>query len=246
MTALTGRVALVTGGSRGIGRAIALRLAGDGADVALTYAAAADRAHGVVAEIEAGGRRGLAIQADLTGTGAAAEAVAATVARFGRLDILVNNAGVFHGGAPEEASIEAVDETLNLHVRAVFLAVRAAIPHLGEGGRIISIGSSFAERVPYPGVSLYSMSKSALIGLTRGLARDLGPRGVTANLVHPGSTDTEMNPADGEDADLERSFTALGRYNSPEDVAHTVAHLAGPGGRNITGASIAVDAGVTA
>lgn len=246
MTALTGRVALVTGGSRGIGRAIALRLAEDGADVALTYAAAADRARGVVAEIEAGGRRGLAIQADLTGTGAAAEAVAATVARFGRLDILVNNAGVFHGGAPEEASIEAVDETLNLHVRAVFLAVRAAIPHLGEGGRIISIGSSFAERVPYPGVSLYSMSKSALIGLTRGLARDLGPRGVTANLVHPGSTDTEMNPADGEDADLERSFTALGRYNSPEDVAHTVAHLAGPGGRNITGASIAVDAGVTA
>ncbi len=246
MTALTGRVALVTGGSRGIGRAIALRLAEDGADIALTYAAAADRALDVVAGIEAVGRRGLAIQADLTGAGAAAESVATTVARFGRLDILVNNAGVFHGGAPEETSIQAVDETLDLHVRAVFLAVRAAIPHLGEGGRIISIGSSLAERVPYPGVSLYAMSKSALVGLTRGLARDLGPRGVTANLVHPGSTDTDMNPADGEDAELERSFTALGRYNGPEDVANTVAHLAGPCGRNITGASITVDAGATA
>lgn len=133
-----------------------------------------------------------------------------------------------------------------VHVRAVFVAVRAALRHMGPGGRVISIGSSLVERVPGPGISLYAMSKSALVGFTKGLARDLGPRGITATVVHPGSTDTDMNPADGPEAEAERALTALGRYGTPEDVAATVAHLAGPAGAYITGTSITVDGGVTA
>jgi NAD(P)-dependent dehydrogenase (short-subunit alcohol dehydrogenase family) len=174
-------------------------------------------------------------------------AVERTVAELGRLDILVNNAGIFPNGPLEDVSLEEVDRTLAVHVRAVFVASQAAARHMGDGGgRIISIGSCFAERVPYPGVSLYAMSKSALIGLTKGLARDLGERGITATLVHPGSTDTEMNPADGEGAEEERGFIALGHYGSTKDIAATVAHLAGEGGRYVTGASIAVDGGYAA
>jgi NAD(P)-dependent dehydrogenase (short-subunit alcohol dehydrogenase family) len=143
-------------------------------------------------------------------------------------------------------TLAEVDSTLAIHSRASFVLAQAAARHMGRGGRIICIGSSLAERVPYPGWTLYAMSKSALIGLTKGLARDLGPRGITANLVHPGSTDTEMNPADSQEAEEERRFTALDRYCSPGDIAATVAHLAGEGGRNITGAAITVDAGTTA
>lgn len=246
MTPLAGKIALVTGGSRGIGAAIAKKLAQDGADVALTYVSSADRAQAVVKEITSAGRRGLAIAADSADATAVVNAVEQTVDNLGGLDILVNNAGVFPYGPLEDVTLEELDHTLAVHTKAVFVATQAAVRHMKEGGRVISIGSSLAERVLYPGVSLYSMSKSALVGLTKGLARDLGERGITANLVHPGSTDTEMNPADGEGAADELPFIALGRYGTAEDIAATVAHLAGPAGRNITGASIAVDGGVTA
>ena len=214
--------------------------------MALTYLSAVGRAEAVVAEIEAAGRVGPAIPADGADPKAVLGAVERTVDEFGRLDVLVNNAGVFPNGPLEDVNLEEVDRTLAVHVRAVFVASRAASRHMGSGGRIISIGSCFAERVPYPGVSLYAMSKSALIGLTKGLARDLGERGITANLVHPGSTDTEMNQADAPEAAAERGYIALGHYGSTDDVAATVVHLAGEGGRYITGASIAVDGGFAA
>ncbi|MFI6708318.1 SDR family NAD(P)-dependent oxidoreductase [Nonomuraea sp. NPDC050478] len=239
------KVALVTGGSRGIGAAIARRLAADGFDVAITYAAEAGRAAAVAAEAEALGRRALAIRARAEDAGEVVAAVERTVATLGRLDVVVGNAGIAPYGPLEDVTLEEVDRVLAVHARASFVLAQAAARHLPDGGRIIMIGSSLAERVPYPDWTLYAMSKSALVGLTKGLARDLGSRGITANLVHPGSTDTEMNPADGPGADEERSYTALGRYCSPEDIAATVAHLAGEGGRNITGAAIPVDAGVT-
>ncbi|WP_067467899.1 SDR family oxidoreductase [Actinomadura macra] len=241
-----GRAALVTGGGRGIGAAIALRLARDGADVAVTYVRAPERAAEIVRQIEAVGRRGLAVAADAADPVAVTAAVDRAAAEFGRLDILVNNAGIAPYGPLEDVRPEEIDRTLAIHVRAAFVAAQAAARHLGPGGRIVNIGSSLAERVPYPGWTLYAMSKSALIGLTRGLARDLGPRGITANVVQPGSTDTEMNPADSPDAEYERGFTALGRYGRAEEVAAMVAHLAGPGGGYVTGASIAVDGGYAA
>lgn len=246
MTFLAGKVALVTGGSRGIGAAVATRLAQAGADVALTYLDAEDKAKAVVARIEESGRRGIAVRADSADTAALVDAVERTVAELGRLDILVNNAGVFPYAPVEDVTLEEIDRTLAVHVRGVYVATQAAVRHMGSGGRVISIGSCFAERVPYAGVSLYAMSKSALIGMTKGLARDLGPRGITANVVHPGSTDTDMNPATGEGADHERTFIALGHYAEPADIAATVAHLAGESGRYITGASIAVDGGFAA
>lgn len=243
---MAGKVTLVTGGSRGIGAAIARRLAENGVDVAITYERAVERAAATVKSIEAAGARGRAYAAPAADAVALVDAVENTVAELGRLDILVNNAGIAPYGALEDMTLEEVDRVLAVHPRACFVLAQAAARHMEEGGRIITIGSSLAERVPYPGWTLYAMSKSALIGLTKGLARDLGPRGITANLVHPGSTDTEMNPADGPDADEERRYTALNRYCSPDDIASIVAHLAGEGGRNITGASIAVDAGTTA
>jgi 3-oxoacyl-[acyl-carrier protein] reductase len=243
---LTGKVALVTGGSRGIGAAIALRLARDGADVAVTYLSSAERATEVVRAIEKEGRRGLAVQADSADPAAVAAAVDRTAAELGGLDVLVNNAGVFPYGPFEKVSTEELDRTMAIHVRAVFAAAQAASPHLGPGGRIISIGSNLAERVSRPGVALYAMSKAALTGLTRGLARELGPRGITVNVVQPGSTDTDMNPADGPGADTQRSLTALGDFQTADDVAATVAHLAGEGGRTITGTALLVDSGANA
>ncbi|HYZ26561.1 MAG TPA: 3-oxoacyl-ACP reductase family protein [Geminicoccaceae bacterium] len=246
MRDLDGKVALVTGGSRGIGAAIARTLAERGADVAITYAKAADKANAIVAAIEAAGRRALAIQADSADAEAVAGAVEQTAGAFARLDILVNNAGIFPSGPPEEVTLEEIDRTLAIHVRAVFLASREALKHMGPGGRIISIGSCFAQRVPYGGVTLYAMSKSALIGFTKGLARDVGARGITVNVVDPGSTDTDMNPAAGETADAERALMAVGHYGKPEDIAAMVAHLAGESGRFVTGASIAIDGGYAA
>ncbi|WP_199433985.1 SDR family NAD(P)-dependent oxidoreductase [Qaidamihabitans albus] len=243
---IEGRAALVTGGSRGIGAAVARRLAGEGADVAVTYVDSADDAEKVVADITALGRRAVAIRSDSADPDDVTAAVERTAREFGRLDILVSNAGIFPNGPLAEITAADIDRTLAIHVRAVLLGARAAARHLGDGGRIIAVGSNLATRVAHGGTTLYSASKSALIGLTRGLARELGPRGITANVVDPGSTDTDMNPAGGAHAGAQRELTALGRFNHPEDVAAAVAYLAGEGGRNITGTSILVDAGANA
>ncbi|MFE7130397.1 SDR family NAD(P)-dependent oxidoreductase [Streptomyces sp. NPDC057638] len=246
--ALAGKVAFVTGGSRGIGAEIVRRLAREGADVAFTYVSASSRekARTVVQEVEAFGRRGLMIEADSASSEAVRQAVGEAAAWLGRLDILVNNAGVFPYGPFERVTAEELERTLAIHAGAAFVAAQEASSHLPEGGRIISIGTGLVDRATFPGIALYTMSKAALGGLTRALARELGPRGITVNLVHPGSIDTDMNPADGEGAASQVLRTALGRYLDPGDVAETVAHLAGPGGRSITGTAITVDAGTNA
>ncbi|TYB98125.1 SDR family oxidoreductase [Micromonospora sp. WP24] len=242
---LEGKVALVTGGARGIGAGIALRLAQDGADVALTYRQSAEQAATVVKEIQSLGRRALAVQADSADPAAIQDAVDRTAIVLGRLDILVNNAAVFLVGAVDELGADEVEQTIDVNVRGSYVAARAAARHLGEGGRIISIGSNVGERAVFPGLALYSMSKTALAGLTRGLARELGPRGITVNLVNPGPTDTDSNPADGPNAATIAGFTALGRYARPADIAATVAHLAAPEAGYVTGAVVNVDGGFT-
>ncbi|MET7751861.1 SDR family oxidoreductase [Micromonospora sp. NPDC005367] len=244
-TTLEGKVALVTGGARGIGAGIALRLAQDGADVALTYRRNADQAAAVVKEIQALGRRALAVQADSADPAAVRGAVDRTAIVLGRLDILVNNAAVFLVGAVDELSPDQLEQTIAVNVRGPYVAAQAAARHLGEGGRIISIGSNVGERAVFPGLALYSMSKTALAGLTRGLARELGPRGITVNLVNPGPTDTDANPADGPNAATIAGFTALGRFARPADIAATVAHLAAPEAGYVTGAVVNVDGGFT-
>ncbi|MFJ4184467.1 MULTISPECIES: SDR family NAD(P)-dependent oxidoreductase [unclassified Kitasatospora] len=244
--ALDGKVALVTGGSRGIGAAVALRLAEDGAHVALTYRGSAEQAEEVVAKITAMGRTGWAVRADSADPAAVQDTVAAVAERFGRLDILVNNAGVGAVGPIEETTPAEIDRVLEVNVRAPYLYARAAVGHLSDGGRIVGIGSCVAQRVAFPGAVLYATSKAALIGLTKALARELGPRGITANLVHPGPIDTDMNPADGESADFQRGFVALGRYGTAAEVAGAVSYLVGEDGRYVTGAELAVDGGFAA
>jgi len=243
---LTGKVALVTGGSRGIGAAVARRLAREGAAVAFTYVTSAGKAQAVAKQIDADGGRVLVIQADSADPGAVSRAVEQTVRDLGRLDILVNNAGIIASGPLEEMTMEQADRLWAVDVRAVFAASQAAARHMTEGGRIISIGSALAERTPIPGLTLYAMCKAALTGLTRGLARDLGPRGITATVVHAGLIDTDMNPADGPGADFLRPVTAVGRYGSADDIAAAVAYLAGEGGRYTTGTAITVDGGFAA
>ncbi|MEU2253940.1 SDR family oxidoreductase [Nocardia xishanensis] len=245
MSDLTGKVALVTGGSRGIGAAISQRLADAGAAIALTYVQAADQARAVAEQIEANGGRATVIQADLARPETAAEAVEQVVREFGRIDILVNNAGFLAYGPLAEVSAADLDRVLAVDIRSVFLAAQAAVRHMGDGGRIISIGSCFNGRVPGSNFVLQAMAKSALIGLTKGLARELGPLGITATVVDPGPIDTDMNPAHGETADFQRSLTALGRYGEAEDIAAAVAYLAGAGGRYVTGTALAVDGGYT-
>jgi 3-oxoacyl-[acyl-carrier protein] reductase len=246
MSGLRGKVALVTGGSRGMGAAIARRLAQDGADVALTYVRSADKARAVAAEIEQTGRRALVMAADSSDAAAIRRAVDETVARFGRLDVLVNNAGIFDAKPLQEVTPEDFDRTIAVNTRSAFIAVQAASRHMGEGGRVISIGSNLAERVPGPDMTLYSLSKAALVGLTKGLARDLGPRGIAVSLVQPGSTDTDMNPADGAGAEPQRRLMAIPRFGQPGDVASLVAWLAGPESRFVTGSVFTVDGGANA
>jgi NAD(P)-dependent dehydrogenase (short-subunit alcohol dehydrogenase family) len=246
MKELVGKVALVTGGSRGIGAAIARRLAYDGATVALTYVNTADKAREVAERIEADGGRVLVIQADNADPSAAAGVIEQTVRDLGRIDILVNNAGIFSGGPLEELTVDQVDRILAIDVRAVFLASQAAARYMTAGGRIINIGSALAERVPVSGLTLYAMCKAALTGLTKGLARDLAPLGITVTVVQPGIIDTDMNPEDGPGADFLRGVTALGRYGTVDEVAATVAHLAGDGGRYLTGTAITIDGGFAA
>ncbi|MFD9306567.1 SDR family oxidoreductase [Streptomyces sp. NPDC060048] len=236
-------VALVTGGSRGIGAATALRLAQDGADVALTYVDDAEAAAVVVGKIEALGRRGLALRADSGDAERAAGAVQECVRALGRLDVLVNNAGIGVLGPLDGLALADVDRVLAVNVRGAFLASQAAAGLMGPGGRIITIGTCMTQRVPGPGGTLYAMSKTALIGLTKALARELGDRGITANLVHPGPVDTDMNPADGPYAPPQAAMTALGRFAAPTEVAAMVSFLAGPDAAYVTGAEFSVDGG---
>jgi NAD(P)-dependent dehydrogenase (short-subunit alcohol dehydrogenase family) len=212
----------------------------------LTYVAAKDHAREVVAEIESLGRRAVAIRADSADAGEIHAAVDQAADTFGRLDILVNSAGVFAYGPFEEVSLEELDRVMAVNSRAAFVAAQAASRHLRPGGRIIVIGSNLGQRAAGPGMTLYAMSKAALGGLTRGLARDLGPRGIAVNVVDPGPTDTDMNPADGPSADHQRAGIPLGRFATADGVAATVAHLAGPGGRYVNGASVLVDGGANA
>jgi 3-oxoacyl-[acyl-carrier protein] reductase len=246
MTELSGKVALVTGGSRGIGAAIARQLAGGGATVALTYANAADKAQAVAKQIEADGGRVFVIRADNADPGGAVHAVEQTVRTAGRIDILVNNAGIFAGGPVAEITVDQADRIWAIDVRAVLLASQAAARYMPAGGRIINIGSALTDRVPAPGMTLYAMSKSALTGLTKGLARDLAPAGITVATIHGGLIDTDMNPKDGPGAEFLSGLTALGRYGIAEDIAAAVSYLAGPGGRYVTGTAISVDGGFAA
>ncbi|WP_372070213.1 SDR family oxidoreductase (plasmid) [Tistrella mobilis] len=246
MNSLAGRRALVTGASRGIGAGIALALADAGADVAITYERSADRAAAVVGAIEAKGRRGLAIQADSADPAAVKRSVDEAALGLGGLDILVNNAGIADFGPLVDLPLERIDALLNVNVRAVVLAAQAAIPHLGRGGRIISIGSSLGVQVPAAGLTMYALTKSALVSFTRGLARDLGPQGITVNLVQPGPIDTDMNPADSEMAQMIIPHTPLGRYGRPEDIAAAVTFLAGPSASFMTGSAMTVDGGYNA
>lgn len=246
MLHLDGKVALVTGGSRGMGAAIAKRLARDGAAVALTWSQSEAKARAVAAEIEAAAGRAVVIRANARDTDAVKDSVETVVAAFGRLDILVNNAGVFDVADIGELNLEHYEHTMDINVRAVFVASKAAAAHMGEGGRIIHIGSNLASRVPWPGISLYAMSKAALIGFTKGLARDLGPRGITVNVVHPGSTDTDMNPSDGDSSDMQRALRAIQKFNDPTEVAALVTWLASAEARSVTGAEFTIDGGANA
>jgi len=243
---LEGKIALITGGSRGIGAAIAKRLAADGADVAITYTKGADAAASVVKEIERAGGKAIAIQADAADASAVKAAVEKTFATFGRLDVLVNNAGTAIPRTFEEATLEEMDRVLDINVRGVFVATQAALKHMTEGGRIIMIGSAVGERVLVPGLVPYSATKGAVKIFTQGLSREIGSRGITVNNVQPGPIDTELNPAAGDWAAPQKAITALNRYGHVDEVAALVAFVAGPESSYITGANLTVDGGMNA
>ncbi|WP_196062354.1 MULTISPECIES: 3-oxoacyl-ACP reductase family protein [unclassified Serratia (in: enterobacteria)] len=243
---LSGRVAFVQGGSRGIGAAIVKRLAREGATVAFTYVSSSDKADEVVEAITTAGGQAIAIRADSADAEALQLAIRQTVNSFGKLDILVNNAGVLAMGSLAELSLADLDRTLAVNVRSVFVASQEAARHMNDNGRIINIGSTNAERMPFAGGAIYAMSKSALVGLTKGMARDLGSRGITVNNVQPGPVDTDMNPADGDFAELLKPMMAVGRYGKDEEIASFVAYLAGPEAGYITGASLTIDGGFSA
>jgi 3-oxoacyl-[acyl-carrier protein] reductase len=243
---LEGKIALVTGGSRGIGAAIAKRLAADGANVAITYSKGADAAASVVNEIERAGGTAIAIQADATDAGAVEAAVEKTVATFGRLDVLVNNAGTALPKRFEETTLEEMDRLFAINVRGVFVATQAALKYMKSGGRIIMIGSAVGERVAAPGLVPYAGTKGAVKMFTQALAREIGSRGITVNNVQPGPIDTELNPAAGDWAIPQKAATALDRYGRVEEIAAMVAFVAGPESSYITGANLTVDGGMNA
>jgi 3-oxoacyl-[acyl-carrier protein] reductase len=246
MSKLANQVALVTGGSRGIGAAIAKRLAADGANVAITYAKNTTAASAVVQAIERAGRKAIAIQADAADAIAVAAAVDKTVATFGRLDVLVNNAGTAIPKAFEEATLEEMDRVIDINVRGVFAATQAALKHMRSGGRIIMIGSAVGERVLVPGLVPYSATKGAVKIFTQALSREVGSRGITVNNVQPGPIDTDLNPAAGDWAVPQKAATSLDRYGHVDEIAAMVSFVAGPESSYITGANLTVDGGMNA
>jgi len=243
---LQGKVAIVTGGSRSIGAAIARRLAADGATVAITYHASPEKAEALVRAIEAAGGKALALQADAGNPQAVRTAVNTVAERYGKIDILVNNAGVSVLGAPAEIAFDHFERLLAVNVTGVFAATQAVLQHMGQGGRIIHIGSSMVRYSAFPTASAYTLTKGAVAGFTRGLVRDLGPKGITVNTVHPGPVDSDMNPADGAVADIVRPGIAVGRYGTGEDIAAAVAYLASEEASFVSGAELLVDGGFTA
>src|SRR6202795_2541686 len=243
---LEGKIALITGGSRGIGAAIAKRLAADGANVAITYTKGADAAASVVKEIERAGRKAIAIQAEAADADAVEAAVEKTVATFGRLDVLVNNAGTAVPTRFEETTLEELDRLFDINVRGTFVATQAALKHMKSGGRIIMIGSSVGERVLVPGLVPYAATKGAVKIFTQALSREVAKRGITVNNVQPGPIDTELNPAASEWAVPQKAATALDRYGHVDEVAALVAFVAGPESSYITGANLTVDGGMNA
>jgi 3-oxoacyl-[acyl-carrier protein] reductase len=243
---LEGKIALITGGSRGIGAAIAKRLAADGANVAITYTKGADAAASVVKEIERAGGKAIAIQADAADADASKAAVEKTVATFGRLDVLVNNAGTAIPKRFEETTLEELDRLIDINVRGTFVATQAALKHMKSGGRIIMIGSCVGERAMTPGLVPYAATKGAVKMFTQGLSREVGTRGITVNNIQPGPIDTDLNPAAGDWATPQKANTALDRYGSVDEVAALVAFVAGPEASYITGANLTVDGGTNA
>ena len=246
MSNLTHKVALVTGGSRGIGAAIAKRLAADGATVAVTYAKDASAASAVVKEIELNGGRAIAIQADAADVKAVEAAVEKAFATFGRLDVLVNNAGTAIPKRFEDTTLEEMDKVIDINIRGVFATTQAALKHLGEGGRIIMIGSAVGERAIAPGLVPYAATKAAVRMFTQALSREVGGRGITVNNVQPGPIDTDLNPASGDWAVPQKAATALDRYGRVEEIAAMVAFIASPEASYITGTNLTVDGGMNA
>ena len=243
---LEGKVALVTGGSRGIGAAIAKRMATDGASVAITYTKGADAAASVVKEIESAGRKAIAIQADAGDAKAVKAAVEKTVETFGRLDILVNNAGTAIPKPFEEATLEEMDRVIDINIRGILATTQAALKHMHNGGRIIMVGSAVGERAAAPGLVPYAATKGAVKMFTQALVREIGSRGITVNNVQPGPIDTDLNPAAGDWAVPQKAATALDRYGRVEEIAAMVAFVAGPESSYITGANLTVDGGMNA
>jgi 3-oxoacyl-[acyl-carrier protein] reductase len=245
LNALSGKVALVTGGSRGIGAAIVRRLSHDGAAVAFTYSASEDKATALAAEVKAAGGKALPIKADSADANAVKQATALTVKTYGGLDILVNNAGILKHGMVDEFSLVDFDQMTAINVRGVFVATQEAVRHMGEGGRVITIGSVVADRTGFPGASVYSMTKGAVAAMTRGFARDLGPRGITVNTVQPGPTETDMTGDENIRA-MVRPLMALGRMGKDVEISSLVAYLASPEASFITGSALTIDGGYLA
>jgi 3-oxoacyl-[acyl-carrier protein] reductase len=246
MARLTDKVALVTGGGRGIGAAIARRLAREDADVAITFRSKESAARDVVADIEATGRKGLAIRADSAEPDELRKAVKRTAKEMGRLDILVSSAGILLFKPVDDFTVEEFDKVVATDLRAAFVASLAALPHMGEGGRIIIIGSNIAHLASLPKTSFYAMAKSGLVGLAKGMARDLAPRGITVNVIEPGPIETDANPSDGEYSDDLKSFMATPRFGTGDDVAGLAAYLASAESQFATGAVFTIDNGFTA